>query len=50
MYSVLVGKPEGKRLIERPRHSWDDGTKMDLSEIGWGGGGGQWGFTWHRVF
>jgi hypothetical protein len=33
---VLVGKPEGKRPLERPRHRWEDGIRMDLREIGWG--------------
>jgi hypothetical protein len=33
-YRVLVGKPEGKRPLERPRHRWEDGLKMDLREIG----------------
>jgi hypothetical protein len=37
VYRVLVGKPEGKRPLERPRHRWEDGIKMDLEEIGWGG-------------
>jgi hypothetical protein len=32
-----VGKPEGKRPLERPRHRWEDGIKMDLKEVGWGG-------------
>jgi hypothetical protein len=32
----LVGKPEGRRLIGRPRHRWVDNIKMDLREIGWG--------------
>jgi hypothetical protein len=36
MYRVLVGKPRGKRPLERPRHRWEDGIKMDLREIGWG--------------
>jgi hypothetical protein len=36
MYRVLVGKPEGKRPLERPRHRWEDGIKMDLGEIGLG--------------
>jgi hypothetical protein len=36
MYSVLVGKPEGKGPIERPRRRWEDGMKMDLREIGLG--------------
>jgi hypothetical protein len=37
VYRILVGKPEGNRPLERPRHRWDDGFKMDLREIGWGG-------------
>jgi hypothetical protein len=32
---VLVGKPEGKRPIRRPRRRWEDNIKMDLREIGW---------------
>jgi hypothetical protein len=38
VYRVLVGKPEGKRTLERPTRRWEDGFKMDLGEIGWGGG------------
>jgi hypothetical protein len=34
---VLVGKPERKRPLERPRHRWEDGLKMDLREFGWAG-------------
>jgi hypothetical protein len=37
VYRVLVRKPEGKRPLERPRRRWEDGIKMDLREIGWGG-------------
>jgi hypothetical protein len=37
MYRVLVGKPEGKRPLGRPRRRWEDNIKMDLREIGWGG-------------
>jgi hypothetical protein len=33
---VLVGKPEGKRPLERPRRRWKYGIKMELREIGWG--------------
>jgi hypothetical protein len=33
-YRLLVGKPEGKRPLGRPRHRWMDNIKMDLSEIG----------------
>jgi hypothetical protein len=40
MYRVLVGKPKGKRPLERPRSRWEDGLKMDLKEFGWWGGGG----------
>jgi hypothetical protein len=36
MYKVLVGKPEGKRPLERPRRRWEDGISMDLREIGLG--------------
>jgi hypothetical protein len=31
-----VGKPEGKRPLERPRRRWEDNIRMDLREIGWG--------------
>jgi hypothetical protein len=34
VYKVLVGKPEGKRLLGRPRRTWEDGIRMDLREIG----------------
>jgi hypothetical protein len=37
VYRVLFGKPEGKRPLDRPRHRWEDGIKMDLREIGWEG-------------
>ena len=33
-YRVLVGKPEGKRPLGRPRHRWEDNIKMDLREVG----------------
>jgi hypothetical protein len=36
-YRLLVGKPEGKRPLGRPRSRWVDNIKMDLLEIGWGG-------------
>jgi hypothetical protein len=32
---ILVGKPEGKRPLGRPRHRWVDNIKMDIREIGW---------------
>jgi hypothetical protein len=46
VYRVLVGKPEGKRPLERPRRRWEDGIKTDLRKTGWG----VWsGFTWLRI-
>jgi hypothetical protein len=30
-----MGKPEGKRPLRRPRHRWEDNTKVDLTEVGW---------------
>jgi hypothetical protein len=36
VYKVLVGKPEGKRPLGRPRRRWKDGIRMVLREIGWG--------------
>jgi hypothetical protein len=35
-YRLLVGKPEGKRPLGRPRRRWVDNTRMDLGEVGWG--------------
>jgi hypothetical protein len=34
----LVGKPEGKRPLEKRSHKWEDGIRMDLREISWEGG------------
>ena len=34
VYRVLVGKPEGKSPLRRPRHRWEDNIKMDLQEVG----------------
>jgi hypothetical protein len=46
VYRILVGKPEGKRPLGRPRPRWEGEIKMDLREIGWG----VWsGFTWLRI-
>jgi len=45
-YRVLVGKPEEKRPLGRPRHRWEDNIKMDLQEVKWG----SWiGLIWLRV-
>ena len=39
VHRVLVGKPEGKRPLGRPRRRWEDNIKKDLREVG---GGGDW--------
>jgi hypothetical protein len=36
-YKALVGKPEGRRPLGRPRRRWEYNIKMDLREVGWGG-------------
>jgi hypothetical protein len=36
-YRILVGKPEGKRPLGKPRHRLEDNIKMDFREVGWGG-------------
>jgi hypothetical protein len=36
VYKVLVGKPEGKRPLGRPRRRWEDGIRMDLRKTGLG--------------
>jgi hypothetical protein len=46
VYRVLIGKPERKRPLERPRHRWEDGINIELREIDlvvWSG------FTWLRI-
>jgi len=46
VYRVLVGKPEGKRPLGRPRRRWEDNIKMDLQEVGCG----VWtGSSWLRI-
>jgi hypothetical protein len=40
VHRVLVGKPEGKRLLGRHRRKWEDNIKMDIQEVG--GGRGNW--------
>jgi hypothetical protein len=37
-YRALVRKPDGRRPLGRPRRRWEDNIKMDLREVGWGGG------------
>ena len=46
VYTVLVGKPEGKRLLGRPRPRWEDNIKMDLQEVGCGA---RTGSIWLRI-
>ena len=36
-YRALVGKPDGRRPLKRPRRRWEDNIKMDLRETGWRG-------------
>jgi hypothetical protein len=36
VYRILLGKPEGKRPLGRPRHGWEDNVRMDLQEVGCG--------------
>jgi hypothetical protein len=36
-YSILIGKPEGKRPLERTRYRWEDNIRMDFREIGYEG-------------
>ena len=46
LYRALVGKPEKKRPLGRPRRRWEDNIKMDLQEVG--GGCGDW-MDWLRI-
>jgi hypothetical protein len=34
-YNILVGRPEGRRPLGRPRHRWEDNIKMDLRDVDW---------------
>ena len=45
VHRVLMGKPERKRLLGRPRHRWEDNIKMDLREVG----GVKTGWSWLRI-
>ena len=42
-YRILVGKPDGRRPLVKPRCRWEDNIKMDLQEVGWGR-------TWINLF
>ena len=46
VHRVLVGKPEGKRLLRRPRCRWENNIKMDLQEVG---GVVGTGWSWLRI-
>jgi hypothetical protein len=48
-YRALVGKPEGRRPLGRPRRRWEDNIKMDLREVGWGHGLDPSGSGWGQV-
>jgi hypothetical protein len=46
LYRVLVGKPEGKKPLGRPRCRWENNIITDVQEVGWG----TWtGFIWLRI-
>jgi hypothetical protein len=45
-YRILVGRPEGRRPLERPRRIWEEKIKLNLQEVGWGA----WtGLSWLRI-
>jgi hypothetical protein len=45
-YRILVGRPEGRRPLGRPKRRWEDNIEMDLQEVGWGA----WnGLIWLRI-
>jgi hypothetical protein len=43
VYKILVGKPVGKRALEKQRIRWEDGIRIDCREIGW------WGVEWIQL-
>ena len=46
VYRILVGKPDGKKPLGRPRRRWEDNIKMDLQEVEWRA----WtGLIWPRI-
>jgi hypothetical protein len=49
VHRVMVGKPEGKRPLGRPRRTWEDNIKMDLQEVGGGGAVVGTGLSWLRI-
>jgi hypothetical protein len=46
-YRLLVGNPEGKRPLGRPRRRWVDNIRMNLGEVGWGDV--ETGLVWLRI-
>jgi len=46
VYRVLVGKPDGKRPLGRPRRRWEDNITMDFKKVGCGG---MTGWRWLRI-
>jgi hypothetical protein len=42
-YNILVGRPEGRRPLGRPRYKWEDNIKMDFGEIGF------WDVDWTNL-
>jgi hypothetical protein len=47
-YRIMVGRPEERKPLGRPRHRWEDNIKMDFQELEWGGGA--WtGLSWLRI-
>jgi hypothetical protein len=46
-YRILVGEPEGKRQLGRPRRRWEDNIKTNLRETGWGAVGT--GLIWLKI-
>jgi hypothetical protein len=48
-YRILVGRPEGKRSLGKPRRRWENNIKMYLREVGWGQGLDRFGSGWGQV-
>jgi hypothetical protein len=48
VYRILVGRPEGKRQLERPRRRWESNIKMNVRKI-WIDGANWIRLTWYRV-
>jgi len=46
VYRILVGKPQGKRPLGKPRHRWEDNIKIHRQEVGWKA---RTGLIWTRI-